>query len=99
VTTSTYRRTRHSVSLLHAHLVFVTKYRRPVFTNAMLQWRVQIDGTPSLLCEIKPVTEGGFGQTTAELNAARAVNLVPRIVAAEPGCRSVLDFPAAVGST
>ena len=62
------------------------------------QWRVQIDGTPSLVCEIKPVTEGGFGQTTAELNAARAVNLVPRIVAAEPGCRSVLDFPAAVGS-
>jgi hypothetical protein len=55
--------------------------------------------SPSLVCEIKPVTEGGFGQTTAELNAARAVNLVPRIVAAEPGCRSVLDFPAAVGST
>ncbi len=24
------------MSLLHAHLVFVTKYRRPVFTNAML---------------------------------------------------------------
>jgi putative transposase len=24
------------VSLLHAHLVFVTKYRRPVFTGAML---------------------------------------------------------------
>jgi len=24
------------VSLLHAHLVFVTKYRRPVFTDAML---------------------------------------------------------------
>jgi putative transposase len=26
---------RHSVSLLHAHLVFVTKYRRPVFTDTM----------------------------------------------------------------
>ena len=24
------------MSLLHAHLVFVTKYRRPVFTDAML---------------------------------------------------------------
>lgn len=31
-----YRRTRHSVSLLYAHLVFVTKYRRRVFNDAML---------------------------------------------------------------
>lgn len=28
----TYRRRRHSVSLLHAHLVFCTKYRRRVIT-------------------------------------------------------------------
>ncbi len=28
----TYRRRRHSVSLLHAHLVFTTKYRRRVIT-------------------------------------------------------------------
>ena len=38
MTTPTYRRSRHSVSLLHAHLVFVTKYRRKVFTNAMLTY-------------------------------------------------------------
>jgi putative transposase len=30
------RRARHSVSLLRAHLVFVTKYRRQVFSDAML---------------------------------------------------------------
>lgn len=36
MTTPTYRRARHSVSLPHAHLVFVTKYRRRVFTDAML---------------------------------------------------------------
>ena len=36
MTTPAYRRARHSVSALHAHLVFVTKYRRPVFTNEML---------------------------------------------------------------
>jgi len=29
----TYRRKRHSVSLLHAHLVFCTKYRRRVMTR------------------------------------------------------------------
>jgi REP-associated tyrosine transposase len=36
VTTQSYRRTRHSVSLLRVHLVFATKYRRAVFTDAML---------------------------------------------------------------
>lgn len=36
MTTQLYRRARHNVSLLHAHLVFVTKYRRKAFTNAML---------------------------------------------------------------
>lgn len=36
MTTPAYRRARHSVSLLHAHLVFVTKYRRKVFTDDML---------------------------------------------------------------
>lgn len=36
MTTQTYRRARHSVSLLHAHLVFVTKYRHRVFTDPML---------------------------------------------------------------
>lgn len=38
MTTPTHRRARHSVSLLHAHLVFVTKYRRNVFTDAMLTY-------------------------------------------------------------
>ena len=36
MTTQTYRRARHSVSALHAHLVFVTKHRRPVFTDDTL---------------------------------------------------------------
>lgn len=36
MTTQSYRRARHSVSSLHAHLVFVTKYRRAIFTDDML---------------------------------------------------------------
>ena len=36
MTTQTYRRSRHSVSLLHAHLVFGTKFRRTLFTGDML---------------------------------------------------------------
>ena len=31
------RRGRHCVFLLHAHLVFVTKYRRSVFSKSMLE--------------------------------------------------------------
>lgn len=62
------------------------------------QWRVEIAGTPSLRCDLTPVAEDGFGATTAELNAARAVNLIPRIVAAPAGCKSVLDFAAPVGA-
>lgn len=36
MTTQSYRRARHSVSLLHTHLVLVTKYRRAVLTDDML---------------------------------------------------------------
>lgn len=32
----TYRHSRHSLSGLYAHLVFVTKYRRKIFTDTML---------------------------------------------------------------
>jgi hypothetical protein len=35
-TQTIYRRARHSVSLLHAHLVFVTKFRRKLLTDPML---------------------------------------------------------------
>jgi putative transposase len=35
-TQTTYRRARHIVSALHARLVFVTKFRRPVFTGEVL---------------------------------------------------------------
>lgn len=43
MTTPAYRRARHSVSLLHAHLVFVTKYRRAVFTDDMLTFTEHTD--------------------------------------------------------
>jgi len=54
-----------------------------------------LDGTPALTAEI---TVGApVGRGIIELNAARAVNSVPRVVEADLGCRSVLDFPAATG--
>lgn len=58
MTTQTYRRARHSVSLLHAHLVFVTKYRHRVFTligkpsarcNRRISAQSSTDNIPSVL--------------------------------------------------
>ena len=39
---------RHCVFLLHVHLVFVTKYRRGVFTKAILEF-LSLVGCPSIL--------------------------------------------------
>jgi 4-hydroxy-tetrahydrodipicolinate reductase len=61
-------------------------------------WRVLIEGTPSITCQIGfPDEENGTDQGSA-LNAARAVNFLPRIAAAAPGWRTVLDVPAPVGT-
>jgi hypothetical protein len=38
------------------------------------------------------------GSAILLLNAARAVNAVPRLVEAPAGCRTVLDMPAPAGS-
>ena len=46
--TSTIRRGRHCVFNLHAHLVFVTKYRRKVFNQAMLAF---LESTFSDVCQ------------------------------------------------
>jgi 4-hydroxy-tetrahydrodipicolinate reductase len=59
-------------------------------------WRIELDGTPNLVAEITVPPPVGPG--IIELNAARAVNSVCRVVEAPTGCRSILDFPAATGS-
>lgn len=59
-------------------------------------WRIEIDGTPNLTAEISVSVPAG--PAIAELNAARAINSVPRVVEAPAGGRSVLDFPAATGN-
>jgi hypothetical protein len=59
-------------------------------------WRIELDGTPNLVAEV--TLPGPVGPSLLELNAARAVNSVSRVVEAPVGCRSILDFPAATGS-
>lgn len=62
------------------------------------QWRVEIDATPSISVEFTSSASEGFGKATVELNAARAVNVIPSLVAAPVGCRSVLDLPFVRGT-
>jgi 4-hydroxy-tetrahydrodipicolinate reductase len=57
-------------------------------------WRVEIDGRPSISCVVDLRHEAGGIDPVAALNAARAVNFIPVAVAGPPGCRSVLDLPA-----
>jgi putative transposase len=40
--TTQYRRGRHSVTLLYTHLVFVTKYRKKVFTNEHIEYMTEV---------------------------------------------------------
>lgn len=57
-------------------------------------WRVEIDGSPRICCELSAQPGVDGTDHAAALNAARAVNFVPGVVAAAPGCRSILDLPA-----
>jgi putative transposase len=47
------------VPLLHAHLVFVTKYRRPAFTEVMLTYREHIMGGVWAELDVEPVEFNG----------------------------------------
>lgn len=58
-------------------------------------WRVRIEGNPTIETTFGVgAAHGGEGDHVAALNAARAVNCLPAVVAGPPGCRTVLDVPA-----
>jgi 4-hydroxy-tetrahydrodipicolinate reductase len=57
-------------------------------------WRVEIDGDPSIVCTFGWPDGTDPGKACHDLNAARAMNIIPRLVEAKPGAISVLDFPA-----
>ena len=59
-------------------------------------WRVEIAGEPSIVATIGWPEGAPAGKSTQLLNVSRAMNTIPRLVAAGPGCVSVLDFPAVV---
>lgn len=59
-------------------------------------WQVEIEGEPSIVCTVgwPPGVEPHHSNTL--LNASRAMNMLPRVIAAKPGLLTVLDFPAAM---
>jgi hypothetical protein len=59
-------------------------------------WRVEIDGEPPIVATFGWSAGTEAGKAIGLLNVARAMNTIPRLVDARPGCVSVLDFPAVV---
>ena len=54
---------------------------------------VKITGTPSLQANFSAQGSADDIGPINDLNAARAVNLIPHIIAAPPGCRDILELP------
>lgn len=59
-------------------------------------WTITIDGTPSMTCQLG-LAGSGEADAASALNAARAINFIPQLVAAQPGWVSILDVPAPRG--
>ena len=70
-------------------------WRRDESTPA---WTVTFDASPPVVATMSWPTAVPSAEANAQLNAARAVNFIPALVAAEPGPRSVLDLPLITGS-
>lgn len=61
-------------------------------------WTVTIDGSPPVVATMTWPAGTPAAAANAKLNAARAINFLPALVAAPPGLRSVLDLPMITGS-
>ncbi|GAB1813061.1 dihydrodipicolinate reductase [Mycobacterium sp. MUNTM1] len=61
-------------------------------------WTVDLRGEPDAQCTFSlPGLRDGVIAPVSVLNAARAVNFLPLVVAAKPGIKTVLDLPAPSG--
>ena len=70
----------------------------PNFNGDEPNWTVEVDGDPAIRCQLTLAPgEGSAADPATALNAARAVNFIAPLVAAEPGFVSVLDLPAPRG--
>lgn len=56
-------------------------------------WTVTLDASPPIVATLGWPSGTPAAEANTQLNAARAINFLPALVAAPPGCRSVLDLP------
>lgn len=56
-------------------------------------WTVELDADPPLIATLSWPEGEAAAACNAQLNAARAINMIDALVDAPPGCRSVLDLP------
>jgi hypothetical protein len=61
-------------------------------------WTVTLDASPPLVATLGWPAGTPAAAANTQLNAARAINFLPALVAAAPGCRSVLDLPMITGT-
>lgn len=61
-------------------------------------WTVTVDGEPPIVATMTWPAGTPAAAANARLNAARAINFIPALVAALPGPRSVLDLPMITGT-
>jgi 4-hydroxy-tetrahydrodipicolinate reductase len=61
-------------------------------------WKVEISGVPAITCVFDLAFDPELEPVSA-LNAARAVNVIPILVGAEPGTKTVLEVPAPRAAT
>lgn len=61
--------------------------------DAILEYRVEIDGDPPLQLSFGPVTDGSSTEFGLLATAMNCVNAIAPVCAAEPGMRTTLDLP------
>jgi 2,4-diaminopentanoate dehydrogenase len=61
-------------------------------------YRVEIEGSPSIRCEIELAENHDHDLGARMAGASRMVNAVPAVYAAEPGLLSALDLPLVTGN-
>jgi 4-hydroxy-tetrahydrodipicolinate reductase len=56
-------------------------------------YTVTLEADPPMIATLTWPEGLPAAEANAKLNAARAINFIPSLVASAPGCRSVLDLP------
>jgi 4-hydroxy-tetrahydrodipicolinate reductase len=56
-------------------------------------WTVELDASPPLVATLSWPQGQSAAACNAQLNAARAINMIDAVIDAPPGCLSVLDLP------